>query len=189
MAKLHVIRHEHPFLPTSAAEVAARGWTQLDVVIISGDAYVDHPAFGPPLIARFLEGRGFKVGLIAQPDWRSVEDFRKLGKPRLFFGISAGNMDSMLNRLTAQKKNRGEDQYSPGGQRGMRPDRATIVYANRAREAFGDVPIVLGGIEASLRRIAHFDYWSETVRPSILVTSKADLVGFGMGETVLVEVC
>ncbi len=166
----------------------ARGWTQLDVIIISGDAYVDHPAFGPPLIARFLEGRGFKVGLIAQPDWKSVDAFRALGRPRLFFGISAGNMDSMLNRLTAQKKNRGEDQYSPGGKRGLRPDRATIVYANRAREAYADVPIVLGGIEALLRRIAHFDYWSETVRRSILLDSKADLLIFGMGERPVWEV-
>jgi uncharacterized radical SAM protein YgiQ len=188
MAKLHSIRRakfEHPFLPTTVKEA---GGTQLDVIIISGDAYVDHPAFGPPLIARFLEGRGFKVGIIAQPDWRSVDDFRKLGRPRLFFGISAGNMDSMLNRLTAQKKNRGEDQYSPGGRRGMRPDRATIVYANRAREAYADVPIVLGGIEASLRRIAHFDYWSETVRRSILLDAKADLLIFGMGERPVWEV-
>src|SRR6516165_4505030 len=188
MAKLHSIRRakfEHPFLPTTVKEA---GGTQLDVIIISGDAYVDHPAFGPPLIARFLEGRGFKVGLIAQPDWRSVEDFRRLGRPRLFFGIAAGNMDSMLNRLTAQKKNRGEDQYSPGGRTNSRPDRATIVYANRAREAYPDVPIVLGGIEASLRRIAHFDYWSETVRRSILLDSKADLLIFGMGERPVWEV-
>jgi uncharacterized radical SAM protein YgiQ len=182
IVKIRRGRYEHPFLPTTLAEAQARGWDELDIVIISGDAYVDHPAFGPPLIARFLEGRGFKVGLLAQPDWRSVDDFRKLGRPRLFFGISAGNMDSMLNRLTAQKKNRGEDQYSPGGRRGLRPDRATIVYANRAREAYGDVPIVLGGIEASLRRIAHYDYWSDTVRRSILLDSKADLLIFGMGE-------
>jgi uncharacterized radical SAM protein YgiQ len=181
-------RWEHPFLPVSAADLRERGWAELDIVIISGDAYVDHPAFGPPLIARFLEGRGFKVGLIAQPDWRSVDDFRRLGKPRLFFGISAGNMDSMLNRLTAQKKNRGEDQYSPGGARDQRPDRATIVYANRAREAYPDVPIVLGGIEASLRRIAHFDYWSESVRRSILLDAKADLLIFGMGERPVMEV-
>jgi uncharacterized radical SAM protein YgiQ len=190
-SKLHGLRrgrYEHAFLPTTRAEVEARGWDALDVIIVSGDAYVDHPAFGPPLIARFLEGRGFRVGMIAQPDWRSAEDFRALGKPRLFFGISAGNMDSMLNRLTAQKKNRGEDQYSPGGKRGMRPDRATIVYANRAREAYGDVPIVLGGIEASLRRIAHFDYWSETVRRSILLDAKADLLIFGMGERPVWEV-
>jgi uncharacterized radical SAM protein YgiQ len=182
LLKLRRSRYEHPFLPTTWAEVQSRGWSELDVVIISGDAYVDHPAFGPPLIARFLEGRGFKVGILPQPDWRSVDAFRALGRPRLFFGISAGNMDSMLNRLTAQKKNRGEDQYSPGGRRGMRPDRATIVYANRAREAYANVPIVLGGIEASLRRIAHYDYWSDTVRRSILLDSKADLLIFGMGE-------
>src|SRR5207302_1817649 len=181
-------RFEHAFLPTCAADLRVRGWSELDIVIISGDAYVDHPAFGPPLIARFLEGRGFKVGLLAQPDWRSVDAFRALGRPRLFFGISAGNMDSMLNRLTAQKKNRGEDQYSPGGQRDARPDRATIVYANRAREAYADVPIVLGGIEASLRRIAHYDYWSDTVRRSILLDAKADLLIFGMGERPVWEV-
>src|SRR6478752_6432979 len=188
LTKLRRGRFEHPFLPTTAAEVSARGWKQLDIIIISGDAYVDHPAFGPPLIARFLEGRGFKVGIIAQPDWRSADDFRKLGQPRLFFGISAGNMDSMLNRLTAQKKNRGEDQYSPSGSRDQRPDRATIVYANRAREAYPEVPIVLGGIEASLRRIAHFDYWSETVRRSILLDAKADLLVFGMGERPIWEI-
>jgi uncharacterized radical SAM protein YgiQ len=191
MSKLATIRrgrYEHPFLPTTRAEVQARGWNELDVVIVSGDAYVDHPAFGPPLIARFLEGRGFRVGILAQPDWRSAEPFRALGRPKLFFGISAGNMDSMLNRLTAQKKNRGEDQYSPGGKRDARPDRATIVYANRAREAYPGVPIVLGGIEASLRRIAHFDYWSGTVRRSILLDSKANLLIFGMGERPVWEV-
>jgi uncharacterized radical SAM protein YgiQ len=175
-------------LPTTRAEMQARGWDQLDIVIVSGDAYVDHPAFGPVLIARFLEGRGFKVGLIAQPDWRSAEAFRALGRPRLFFGVSAGNLDSMLNRLTAQKKNRGEDQYSPDGKTGCRPDRATVVYAQRCREAFPEVPIVLGGIEASLRRIAHFDYWSGTVRRSILFDSKADLLVFGMGERPVLEV-
>jgi uncharacterized radical SAM protein YgiQ len=149
---------------------------------------VDHPAFGPILIARFLEGRGFKVGVVAQPDWRSAEPFRALGRPRLFFGVSAGNLDSMLNRLTAQKKNRSEDQYSPGGRTGCRPDRATVVYAQRCREAYPDVPIVLGGIEASLRRIAHYDYWSDTVRRSMLVDAKADLLVFGMGERPVWEV-
>jgi uncharacterized radical SAM protein YgiQ len=188
LTKLRRARWEHPFLPVTMAEVRARGWSELDIIIISGDAYVDHPAFGPPLIARFLEGRGFKVGLIAQPDWKSADAFRALGRPRLFFGIAAGNMDSMLNRLTAQKKNRGEDQYSPGGARDMRPDRATIVYANRAREAYGDVPIVLGGIEASLRRIAHYDYWSDTVRRSILLDAKADLLVYGMGERPIWEI-
>ena len=176
------------FLPTCRADLVARGWEQLDIVVVSGDAYVDHPAFGPVLIARFLEGRGFKVGIIAQPDWRSAEPFRALGRPRLFFGVSAGNLDSMLNRLTAQKKNRAEDQYSPGGRTGCRPDRATVVYAQRCREAFPDVPVVLGGIEASLRRIAHYDYWSDTVRRSMLLDAKADLLVFGMGERPVWEV-
>jgi uncharacterized radical SAM protein YgiQ len=181
-------KYPHAFLPTTRADLKARGWDELDIIIISGDAYVDHPAFGPPLIARFLEGRGFKVGILAQPDWNDVEAFRALGRPRLFFGISAGNMDSMLNRLTAQKKNRGEDQYSPSGKRDMRPDRATIVYANLARQAFPGVPIVIGGIEASLRRIAHYDYWSDTVRRSILLDSKAELLVFGMGERPIWEI-
>ncbi|MCU0698096.1 MAG: YgiQ family radical SAM protein [Myxococcaceae bacterium] len=181
-------RFPHPFLPTCRADLDARGWDQVDIVIVSGDAYVDHPAFGPVLIARFLEGRGFRVGLIPQPDWHSAEPFKALGKPRLFFGVAAGNLDSMLNRLTSQKKNRSEDQYSPGGRTGCRPDRATIVYANRCREAYPDVPIVLGGIEASLRRIAHYDYWSDTVRRSILLDAKADLLVFGMGERPVWEI-
>ncbi|MDX2014751.1 MAG: YgiQ family radical SAM protein [Myxococcaceae bacterium] len=181
-------RFPHPFLPTCRADLDARGWDQVDIVIVSGDAYVDHPAFGPVLIARFLEGRGFRVGLIAQPDWHSAEPFKALGKPRLFFGVAAGNLDSMLNRLTSQKKNRSEDQYSPGGRTGCRPDRATIVYANRCREAYPEVPIVLGGIEASLRRIAHYDYWSDTVRRSILLDAKADLLVFGMGERPVWEI-
>jgi uncharacterized radical SAM protein YgiQ len=176
------------FLPTSRADLEARGWTEVDIVIVSGDAYVDHPAFGPVLIARFLEGRGFKVGIIAQPDWKSAEPFRALGKPRLFFGVSAGNLDSMLNRLTAQKKNRSEDQYSPGGRTNCRPDRATVVYAQRCREAYPGVPIILGGIEASLRRIAHYDYWSDTVRRSMLLDAKADMLVFGMGERPIWEV-
>ncbi len=181
-------RYANPFLPTNLEEVRARGWDAVDVVIVSGDAYVDHPAFGPVLIARFLEGRGLRVGFLAQPDWRSADDFRRLGRPRLFFGISAGNLDSMLNRLTAQKKNRREDQYSPGGRTDARPDRATLVYAHRAREAYPDVPVVLGGIEASLRRIAHYDYWSDTVRKPILLDAKADLLVFGMGERPIWEV-
>ncbi|XXF76107.1 YgiQ family radical SAM protein [Myxococcaceae bacterium GXIMD 01537] len=181
-------RHAHRFLPTTRADLEARGWEQLDIIIVSGDAHVDHPAFGPVLIARFLEGRGFKVGLIAQPDWHSAEPFKALGKPRLFFGVAAGNLDSMLNRLTAQKKNRSEDQYSPGGRTNCRPDRATIVYAQRCREAYPEVPVVLGGIEASLRRIAHYDYWSDKVRRSILFDAKADLLVFGMGERPVWEV-
>ncbi len=176
------------FLPTTLAEAHARGWDELDVVIVTGDAYVDHPAFGPILIARFLAGRGLRVGILAQPDWRSADAFRRLGRPRLFFGVSAGNLDSMLNRLTAQKKNRSEDPYSPGGQPGARPDRATLVYANRCREAYPDVPIILGGIEASLRRIAHYDYWSDSVRRPVLVDAKADLLVFGMGERPIWEV-
>jgi uncharacterized radical SAM protein YgiQ len=188
MATVGKKQFEHPFLPVSRADLQARGWDQCDIVIVSGDAYVDHPAFGPPLIARFLEGRGFKVGLLPQPDWQSAEPFKALGKPRLFFGVAAGNMDSMLNRLTAQKKNRSEDQYSPGGRTGCRPDRATIVYANRCREAYPDVPVVLGGIEASLRRIAHYDYWSDKLRKSILLDAKADLLVFGMGERPIWEI-
>ncbi|WNG31939.1 YgiQ family radical SAM protein [Cystobacter fuscus] len=182
------IRYAHPFLPVTRADMKARGWEQLDIIIVTGDAYVDHPAFGPVLIARFLEGRGFKVGIITQPDWHSAEPFKELGKPRLFFGVAAGNLDSMLNRLTAQKKNRSEDQYSPGGRTNARPDRATIVYAQRCREAYPDVPIVLGGIEASLRRIAHYDYWSDKVRRAILFDAKADLLVFGMGERPIWEI-
>ncbi len=176
------------FLPTTRADMDARGWDQLDILIISGDAYVDHPAFGPVLIARFLEARGFRVGFIAQPDWRNPDDIARMGAPRLFVGVSAGNLDSMLNKLTAQRKVRGEDQYSPGGNRGCRPNRASIVYANLCRQAFGDVPIVLGGIEASLRRIAHYDYWSEKIRRSILLDAKADLLVFGMGERPVWEI-
>ena len=170
------------FLPTTRADMDARGWDQLDVLLITGDAYVDHPAFGPVLIARFLEGRGYKVGIIAQPDWQTPADIGRMGAPRLYVGISAGNLDSMLNKLTAQKKTRGEDQYSPGGATNRRPNRATIVYANLARQAFPGTPVVIGGIEASLRRIAHYDYWSDSVRRSILLDAKADLLVFGMGE-------
>ena len=166
----------------------ARGWDELDILIITGDAYVDHPAFGPILIARFLEGRGYRVGVIAQPDWRSADDILRMGRPRLFVGISAGNLDSMLNKLTAQKKVRSEDQYSPGGRTNCRPNRATVVYANLCRQAFPGSPLVLGGIEASLRRIAHYDYWSDSVRRSILLDAKADLLVFGMGERAAWEI-
>ncbi|MFO0616616.1 MAG: YgiQ family radical SAM protein [Polyangiaceae bacterium] len=176
------------FLPTTRAELAARGWSELDVLLVTGDAYVDHPAFGPVLIARFLEGRGYKVGIVAQPDWRSPADIARMGAPRLFVGVAAGNLDSMLNKLTAQKKVRSVDQYSPGGKVGLRPNRATIVYSNLARQAFPGVPIVLGGIEASLRRIAHYDYWSDDVRRSILLDAKADLLVFGMGERPVWEI-
>ncbi len=169
-------------MPTSPEEMQARGWDELDVLIISGDAYVDHPAFGPVLIARFLEARGFRVGFIAQPRWDRPDDVLRMGRPRLFVGISAGNLDSMLNKLTAQKKVRSEDQYSPGGRTGLRPNRASVVYSNLVRGAMPGVPIVLGGIEASLRRIAHYDYWSDKVRRSVLLDAKADLLIFGMGE-------
>jgi uncharacterized radical SAM protein YgiQ len=166
----------------------ARGWDELDILIVTGDAYVDHPAFGPILIARFLEGRGYRVGVIAQPDWRSPADVLRMGRPRLFVGISAGNLDSMLNKLTAQKKVRSEDQYSPAGRTNCRPNRASVVYANLCRQAFPGVPLVLGGIEASLRRIAHYDYWSDSVRRSILLDAKADLLVFGMGERAAWEI-
>lgn len=172
----------NPYLPTTRADMDARGWEQLDILIVTGDAYVDHAAFGPVLIARFLEARGYKVGIIAQPRWDGPADIGRMGAPRLFVGVSAGNLDSMLNKLTAQKKVRGKDQYSPGGQIDARPNRASIVYANLCRQAFPGTPIVLGGIEASLRRIAHYDYWSDNVRRSILLDAKADLLVFGMGE-------
>ena len=184
------------FLPTTREEMSARGWSELDILIVTGDAYVDHPAFGPVLIARFLEGRGYKVGVVAQPRWQAagsaegaahgtahLADIARMGRPRLFVGISAGNLDSMLNKLTAQKKLRGEDQYSPDGANDSRPDRATLVYSNLCRQAFPGLPIVIGGIEASLRRIAHYDYWSDQVRRSILLDAKADLLVFGMGES------
>src|ERR1044071_4775690 len=176
------------FLPTTREEMEARGWKELDVLIVTGDAYVDHPAFGPILVARFLEGRGYRVGVIAQPDWRTPVDVSRMGRPRLYVGISAGNLDSMLNKLTAQKMVRSEDQYSPGGRPNQRPNRATIVYSNLCRQAFPGLPIVLGGIEASLRRIAHYDYWSDSVRRSILLDAKADLLVFGMGERAAWEI-
>jgi uncharacterized radical SAM protein YgiQ len=165
----------------------ALGWEQCDVVLVSGDAYVDHPSFGMALIGRVLEAQGLRVGIIAQPDWHSAEPFRALGKPRLFFGITAGNMDSMVNRYTADRRVRSDDAYTPGGEGGKRPDRSVIVYAQRAREAYREVPIVIGGIEASLRRIAHFDYWSETVRRSVLFDAKADLLVFGNAERQIME--
>lgn len=176
------------FLPTTDEEMRARGWDELDILIVTGDAYVDHPAFGPVLIARFLEGRGYRVGIVAQPRWDCVDDLVRMGRPRLYVGVAAGNLDSMLNKLTAQKKVRGEDQYSPGGKIGLRPNRATIVYANLCRQAFPGLPVVIGGIEASLRRIAHYDYWSDSIRRSILLDSKADLLVFGMGERAAWEI-
>ena len=175
------------FLVTERADMEARGWAELDFVLISGDAYVDHPSFAPAVIGRYLESKGYRVGIIAQPDWNDVNAFKKLGKPRLASLVTAGNLDSMLNKFTAAKKIRGEDDYSPGGEAGHRPDRATLVYSNRMKEAFRDVPLIIGGIEASLRRFGHYDYWSDTVRRSILVDSKADVLIYGMGELQIIE--
>ncbi len=176
-----------PFLPMSRAEMDLLGWDSCDVIIVSGDAYVDHPSFGMAIVGRVLEAQGFRVGIIAQPDWHSAEPFAALGRPNLFFGITAGNMDSMVNRYTSDRRVRSDDAYTPGGAGGSRPDRSVIVYAQRAREAFRDVPIVIGGIEASLRRIAHFDYWSEKVRRSVLLDAKADMLIFGNGERQICE--
>ena len=176
------------FLPTSRAEMDALGWEQCDVIIVTGDAYVDHPSFGMAIIGRVLEAQGFKVGIIAQPDWHSTADFERLGEPRLFFGVTGGNMDSMVNRYTSDRRVRSDDAYTPGGQGGRRPDRCVIVYSQRIREAFKTIPIVVGGIEASLRRIAHFDYWSETVRRSLLVDAKADLLVYGNAERQIGEI-
>jgi uncharacterized radical SAM protein YgiQ len=176
-----------PFLPMSRAEMEARGWDSCDVIIVTGDAYIDHPSFGMALVGRLLEAQGFRVGIIAQPDWQSAEPFRALGKPNLYFGVTAGNMDSMVNRYTADRKIRSDDAYTPNGEANRRPDRATVVYAQRCREAYSDVPVIIGGIEASLRRIAHYDYWSDKVRRSVLPDSKADLLLFGNAERALVE--
>jgi uncharacterized radical SAM protein YgiQ len=176
------------FPPLTARAMRRRGWDEVDVVLVSGDAYVDHPSFAAAMIARALESAGFRVGVIAQPDWRSAEAFREFGKPRLFWAVSGGNLDSMLGRFTASRKVRNDDPYSPGGEAGRRPERAVTVYSQRCREAFGGVPVVIGGIEASLRRFAHFDYWSNSVRRSVLLDSKADLLVFGMGERAVIEI-
>lgn len=181
-------RQPAPYLPMTRAEMDLLGWESCDVVLITGDAYVDHPSFGMAVIGRVLEAEGFRVGIIAQPDWNSPDAFAALGRPRLFFGVTGGNMDSMVNRYTADRRIRSDDAYTPGGEGGRRPDRAVIVYAQRCREAFRDVPIVLGGIEASLRRVAHFDIWSEKLRRSILLDSKADLLVFGNGERAVIEI-
>ena len=175
-------RYAAPLAPASAAEMAARGWDSVDVVFVTGDAYVDHPSFAMAILHRVLEAAGFRVAILSQPDWRVVEPWRQFGRPRLFFAVSAGNMDSLINHYTANKKVRNDDAYSPGGRIGLRPDRATLPYCQRCREAFPGVPVIAGGVEASLRRLAHYDYWSDTVRRSILLDSKADLVVYGMGE-------
>ncbi len=181
-------RYAAPLAPTTAEEMRARGWDYVDVVFVSGDAYVDHPSFAAAILTRVLEQAGFRVAVLSQPDWHSCDPWRQFGKPRLFFGISAGNMDSLINHYTANKKVRNDDAYSPGGRIGLRPDRATLPYCHRAREAFPGVPIIAGGVEASLRRLTHYDYWSDTVRRSILLDSKADLLVYGMGETTIVDI-
>jgi uncharacterized radical SAM protein YgiQ len=177
-----------PFLPMSQAEMETLGWDSCDIILVTGDAYIDHPSFGMAIIGRLLEAQGFRVGIIAQPDWKDAENFKTLGKPNLFYGVTSGNMDSMVNRYTSDRRLRHNDSYTAGGEGGKRPDRAVIVYAQRCREAFPDVPIVLGGIEASLRRIAHYDYWSDKIRRSILPDAKADLLLYGNAERALVEV-
>ena len=177
-----------PFLPMSRAEMETLGWDSCDIVIVTGDAYIDHPSFGMALVGRLLEAQGFRVGIIAQPDWQSAEPFKALGKPNLFFGITGGNMDSMVNRYTADRRLRHNDSYTPEGTGGKRPDRSVIVYAQRCREAYPKVPIVLGGIESSLRRIAHYDYWSDKVRRSVLVDAKADILLYGNAERAVAEV-
>ncbi|MGQ9614902.1 MAG: YgiQ family radical SAM protein [Spirochaetota bacterium] len=175
-------------LPISVQEVSRLGWDGVDIVLITGDAYVDHPSFGIAVIGRVLEAAGYRVAILSQPDWHSCEDFRKFGKPRLFFGISSGNLDSMVNKYTALKKVRNDDAYSEGSRPFMRPDRAVIVYAQRAREAYRDVPIILGGVEASLRRLGHYDYWSDSFRRSVILDAKADLLVYGTGERQVLEI-
>src|SRR3984957_10820544 len=181
-------RFAAPLAPVTGAEMAALGVDGVDVVFVSGDAYVDHPSFAMAILARVLEAAGFRVAMLSQPDWHSCEPWRQFGRPRLFFAVSAGNMDSLINHYTANKKVRNDDAYSPGGRIGLRPDRATLPYCHRAREAYPGVPIIAGGVEASLRRLAHYDYWSDTVRRSILLDCKADLVVYGMGENAIVEI-
>src|ERR1035437_5919578 len=176
------------FFPMRRAEMEALGWDSCDIILVTGDAYVDHPSFGMAVIGRVLEAQGFRVGIIAQPDWHSADPFKVLGKPNLFWGVTAGNMDSMINRYTADRKIRSDDAYTPGDVGGKRPDRAALVYSQRCREAFKDVPIVMGGIEGSLRRIAHYDYWSDKVRRSIVVDAKCDLLLYGNAERAIVEI-
>ena len=176
------------FLPVSKADMEARGWDGYDFLIITGDAYVDHPTFGCAIISRVLEAEGYRVAILAQPDWRKVESFTAFGRPRLGVMLSAGNLDSMVAHYTVAKKRRHDDAYSPGNQAGLRPDRASIVYANKVREAFGDIPLIIGGLEASLRRFAHYDYWEDKVRRSVLVDSQADLLVYGMGEPATREI-
>ncbi len=187
-AKHSPVKHSPgKFLPISLSEAKARGWNELDVIFVTGDAYVDHPSFGVPLLARLLESKGLRVGIIPQPDWRSKDPFMALGRPRLFFAVAAGAMDSMVAHYTPARKLRRDDAYTPGNRHGARPNRATIVYTSRLKEAYRDVPVVVGGIEASLRRFAHYDFWEDKVRRSALLDAKADLLVYGMGETPLLE--
>ena len=170
------------FLPITAQELAERGIEQLDFVYVTGDAYVDHPSFGPAIISRLLEAHGYSVGIISQPDWKDESSITILGRPKLAFLVSSGNMDSMVNQQSVSKKRRSTDAYTPGGEAGKRPDHATVVYGNLIRKIYRDVPIIIGGIEASLRRMAHYDYWSDSFKRSILLDSQADLISYGMGE-------
>ena len=175
------------FLPVNADDVKARNWSEVDFVYVTGDAYVDHPSFGVSIISRVLEAEGFRVAILSQPDYKNCEDFKRFGRPRLGFLVTAGNIDSMVAHYTVSKKKRSYDYYTAGGKMGKRPDRAVIVYCNRLREAYGDVPIIIGGLEASLRRFAHYDYWDDRVRRSVLVDSRADILTYGMGENILVR--
>jgi uncharacterized radical SAM protein YgiQ len=180
---------KYKHLPTTLKEVKARGWEQLDVILISGDAYVDHPSFGIAMIGRVLEDMGLKVAILPQPNWQDdLRDFKKLGEPRLFFGITSGNMDSMVNHYTANKRLRSNDAYTPGGDSGFRPDYATTVYSNIIKKLYPNIPVILGGVEASLRRLTHYDYWSDKLKPGILIDSHADLLVYGMGEKAIVEI-
>ncbi len=178
----------HDLLPTTKEEMSKRGWDSLDIIIVTGDAYVDHPSYGAGLISRVLEAEGYKVGVIAQPNLKDPDDLKRMGRPRLFFGVTAGNLDSMIANYTANKKFRSEDEYSPGGIKGLRPDRATLIYTNRIKQAFDNMPVIIGGMEAGMRRLAHYDYWSDTVRRSILLDSKADILVYGMGEEQVLEI-
>src|SRR5450830_1757958 len=187
-ARTHDPPNPTAFLPMSRAEMIARGWDELDVLIVTGDAYVDHPSFGAALVGRVLEAKGYRVGIIAQPDWRNGESIRAMGPPRLFVGVTAGNLDSMLSNYTAARHRRKEDVYSEGGVPGKRPNHAAVVYSQMAKRAFPGVPVVLGGMEGSMRRVAHYDYWEDKLRPSILADAKADLLVYGMGEVAVREI-
>ena len=179
---------KNKFLPICREDMLERGWEEVDFVLVTGDAYVDHHSFGTAIISRVLEDAGYKIGIISQPDWKKNDDFMKFGRPRLGFLVNSGNMDSMVNHYSVSKRRRDKDLYSPGGKMGKRPDRAVIVYCNKIREIYGDIPVVIGGIEASLRRFSHYDYWNDRVRNSILVDSGADLLVYGMSEKQIVEV-